>query len=168
LQNICAAITALAARYRSEVQIVFSVHLNPHIRGPVHQALSGHANLVMTEPMDYVAFVHLMKRATLIITDSGGIQEEAPVLGVPVLVIREVTERPEGVAAGAAQIIGTSAKDIVSAACQLLDDETVRSAMANNRWVYGDGHASKRILRALREFERGRAATSSVAAVGQS
>jgi len=163
LQNICAAISALAARYRNEVQIVFPVHLNPNVRGPVHRALSDHANVVMMDPLDYVAFVHLMKRAALIITDSGGIQEEAPVLGVPVLVIREVTERPEGVAAGAAQIIGTLAEDIISAARQLLDDETVRSVMADNRWVYGDGHASKRILLALREFERGRAATSSAA-----
>ncbi len=152
LRALCQAIRALARRYREEVQIIFPVHLNPNVQVPVRQELAGCTNIALVEPLDYEPFVHLMKRSTLILSDSGGLQEEAPALGVPVLVLREVTERPEGVAAGLAQVVGTQPESIIAAAVRLLEDPEERRRTTRNGNPYGDGQASRRILSALREF----------------
>ncbi|HXE76441.1 MAG TPA: UDP-N-acetylglucosamine 2-epimerase (non-hydrolyzing) [Candidatus Xenobia bacterium] len=153
LRALCHAIRALAERY-PDAHIVYPVHLNPNVQQPVRELLAGRSNISLHEPLDYEPFVHLMKRATLILTDSGGLQEEAPSLGVPVLVMREVTERPEGVAAGAARVVGTDTAAIVAAAAELLDSAAARARMSQVRNPYGDGKASARILEALLEFQR--------------
>jgi UDP-N-acetylglucosamine 2-epimerase (non-hydrolysing) len=115
----------------------------------VRRLLSGIPNIVLTEPLGYGNFVRLMSQAYLILTDSGGLQEEAPSLGVPVLVLREVTERPEGVAAGAVRLVGTDENAIIEAAVELLEDETAYSCMAQSINPYGDGRASQRIVKAI-------------------
>jgi UDP-N-acetylglucosamine 2-epimerase (non-hydrolysing) len=147
LGQICAALEALAGR--EDVQVVYPVHLNPQVWDPVHQALEGVPNVLLVPPVDYRRLVYLMKRSTLILTDSGGIQEEAPSLGVPVLVLREVTERPEGIEAGTAMVVGTDRDRIVAAAAHLLDDGPAYRAMAQAANPYGDGQAAKRIAQAL-------------------
>ncbi|MFQ5664143.1 MAG: non-hydrolyzing UDP-N-acetylglucosamine 2-epimerase [Terriglobia bacterium] len=152
LRDLCRAIRALARRYPAQVQIVFPVHLNPNVQQPAREALGDCANITLLEPLDYEPFVHLMKRSALILTDSGGLQEEAPALGVPVLVLRQVTERPEGVAAGSARVVGTQPEAVVSAAARLLDDPEERAKMTGSRNPYGDGQASQRIVAALLEF----------------
>ena len=152
LRALCRAIRQLAERYPRDVEIVLPVHLNPNVQKPVREELGGSANIALLEPLDYEPLVHLMKRATLILTDSGGLQEEAPSLGVPVLVLRQVTERPEGVEAGAARVVGTDTETIVAAAVQLLDNPEEHRRMAQVRNPYGDGQASPRILEALRSF----------------
>lgn len=128
---------------------MYPVHLNPHVQEPVRAILSGHPNIHLIEPQDYLPFVFLMSRAYLIVTDSGGIQEEAPALGKPVLVTRETTERPEAVAAGTARLVGTDPERLIVAAEQLLNDpeEYARMSCAHN--PFGDGHASERIVIAL-------------------
>ncbi len=151
LRALCQAIRALAERY-SDAHIVYPVHLNPNVQQPVRELLGGFGNISLLEPLDYEPFVHLMKRSTLILTDSGGLQEEAPSLGVPVLVMREVTERPEGVAAGAARLVGTRTETIVAAASELLDSPALRTRMSRVQNPYGDGKASERILATLLEF----------------
>ena len=152
LRALCRAIRALAEHYPRDIQVVLPVHLNPNVQKPVREELGRSANIALLEPLDYEPLVHLMKRATLILTDSGGLQEEAPSLGVPVLVLRQVTERPEGVEAGAARVVGTDTDTIVAAAVQLLDNPEEHRRMARVRNPYGDGHASRRILEALRSF----------------
>ena len=154
LRNLCRAIRTLAERYPREVQIVFPVHLNPRVQQPVRQELGHCPNIALLEPLDYEPFVHLMKRSALILSDSGGLQEEAPALGVPVLVLRQVTERPEGVAAGSARVVGTEPEAIVSAAVRLLEDPQEHAQMARSRNPYGDGQARYRIVAALREYHR--------------
>lgn len=149
LARICAALRALAAR--GDVQVVYPVHLNPNVWGPVHDLLSGAPNILLLPPQDYQRLVYLMKRAYLVLTDSGGIQEEAPGLGLPVLVLREVTERPEGVAAGTARLVGTDTDRILSEATTLLDNPDSYAAMAHAVNPYGDGHAAKRIVDSLEE-----------------
>ncbi len=114
LEQICTALSMLADHYRGEVQFVYPVHLNPNVHGPVHLLLGKNLNITLMPPLDYLPLVHLMKHATLILTDSGGIQEEAPGLGKPVLVLREVTERPEGVTAGTLKLVGTDTDTIVN------------------------------------------------------
>jgi UDP-N-acetylglucosamine 2-epimerase (non-hydrolysing) len=151
LVQICNAIAELAKRYGSQVQIVYPVHPNPNVQGTVRRMLSGYPNVVLTEPLSYWDFVGLMSRAFLILTDSGGLQEEAPSLGIPVLVLRDVTERPEGVAAGVVRLVGTDEKTIVEAAVQLLEDSSVYGRMAKSVNPYGDGHASQRIVKAILE-----------------
>ncbi len=151
LENICLAIRNLAAAYRDRYHFVYPVHLNPHVRGPVHRLLAGIPNLSLLEPLDYLTFVQMLKRAVLVLTDSGGLQEEAPGLGVPVLVLRTVTERPEGVAAGTVQLVGTDPQRIESAARRLLDDPAAYQAMARAVNPYGDGRAAERIVQALEE-----------------
>lgn len=150
MQAICAALARLARR--GDVEIVWPVHLNPAVREPVEKALAGTANLRLLPPLDYPPLVALMRRAALILTDSGGIQEEAPSLGVPVLVMRDVTERPEGVEAGQTRLVGTDAERIVAEAKAVLDG---RSSFATGPNPYGDGRASERIAAALlgRPFE---------------
>ncbi len=145
--NICAALGDLAAT--GAVQIVYPVHLNPNVRGPVQASLSGARNVHLIEPLDYLGFVRLMQRASIILTDSGGVQEEAPALGKPVLVMRDVTERPEAVAAGTVRLVGTQREAIVQAVSALLDDVDARRAFARRLNPYGDGHASARIVAAL-------------------
>lgn len=152
LRAICTAIRELALQLTAEgVHFVYPVHLNPQVRQPVRELLGGLPNVHLLEPLDYVSFVHLMKRATLILTDSGGIQEEAPGLGVPVLVMRDVTERPEGVEAGVVRLVGTTCAQIVETTTLLLRDAAQRNAMATGVNPYGDGHSAARIVAALLE-----------------
>jgi len=154
-RDLCQAIRELALGFEGDgVHFVYPVHLNPNVRRPVGDILSNLANLSLLEPLDYLSLVQLMKRSTLILTDSGGIQEEAPSLGVPVLVMRDTTERPEGVEAGVVRLVGTSRQRIVEEAQLLLRDPTARRAMATKANPYGDGSAAARIVAALLETSR--------------
>lgn len=146
-QRICTALARLAER--DDVEIVYPVHLNPAVRQPVHEHLGGRANVHLLEPQEYLPFVHLMQRAHLILTDSGGIQEEAPSLGKPVLVLRETTERPEAVEAGTVRLVGTDVERIVQETEQLLDDAEAHAAMSRTHNPYGDGAATPRIIAGL-------------------
>ena len=148
LINICQAIKEIAIRY-SDVCIVYPVHLNPNVHDPVHSILDGIENVFLTEPLDYELFVQLMKRSYLLLTDSGGLQEEAPSLGKPVLVLREVTERPEAVEAGTTQIVGTRPERIIERTMELLQDEREYRKMSRAVNPYGDGKASERIVARL-------------------
>ena len=149
LQNICLALRNLAERYKGHVHIVYPVHLNPNVWRPVHQLLGNFQNITLVEPLNYVSLVHLMMRSCLVLTDSGGIQEEAPSLGKPVLVLREVTERPEAVAAGTVRLVGTDRKRIVDEAIKLLENPGEYERMAHAVNPYGDGLASSRIVAGL-------------------
>lgn len=142
--NICKALADIATK--KDVQVVFPVHLNPNVQQPVNDLLSGYGNIHLIEPLDYPSFVWIMKQATFIITDSGGVQEEAPSLGKPVLVMRETTERPEAVEAGTVKLVGTSAKMISESAFELLDDASVYQRMSKAYNPYGDGKANERIV----------------------
>jgi UDP-N-acetylglucosamine 2-epimerase (non-hydrolysing) len=133
-----------------DIQVVYPVHLNPNVQEPARAILAGHERISLIPPLDYVSLVHLVRRSTLILTDSGGIQEEAPTFGKPVLVLREVTERPEAVEAGCARIVGTDKGVIVSAALELLTDRLAYDRMAQIANPFGDGHASERIVDVLR------------------
>ena len=135
-----------------DIQFVYPVHLNPNVQEPAYAILADHERISLIPPLDYVSLVHLIRRATLILTDSGGIQEEAPTFGKPVLVLREVTERPEAVQAGCARIVGTDRQVIVSAALELLTDRSAYDRMAHIANPFGDGHASERIVRVLRDW----------------
>ena len=146
-ENMCRAIRALAER--GDVEIVYPVHLNPNVQEPVNRILKGVPHITLLPPLDYLPMVHLMKRAAIILTDSGGIQEEAPAFGIPVLVMRETTERPEGIDAGVLKLVGTDESVIVREAAQLLDDEAAYARMARSANPYGDGHAAERIIDAL-------------------
>ncbi|MGB0714050.1 MAG: non-hydrolyzing UDP-N-acetylglucosamine 2-epimerase [Gammaproteobacteria bacterium] len=145
--QICQALGRLADR--DDVQLVYPVHLNPNVQGPVNDILGEHGNVHLITPQDYLPFVYLMDRADLIITDSGGIQEEAPSLGKPVLVMRDTTERPEAIDAGTAILVGTDSERIVAEATRLLDDPDAYQSMARAHNPYGDGKASGRILEEL-------------------
>ena len=147
LENICAALARLGAR--GDVQIVYPVHLNPNVLGPVHRLLGGRPGIHLVEPLDYLPFVFLMNRAYFIITDSGGIQEEAPSLGKPVLVTRAVTERPEAIEAGTVKLVGTDTETIVGAGETLLDDKAAYRSMSRAHNPYGDGKASARIVKEI-------------------
>ncbi|MFM0552062.1 UDP-N-acetylglucosamine 2-epimerase (non-hydrolyzing) [Paraburkholderia sediminicola] len=149
-ERICTALAQIANSY-PDVDVVYPVHLNPDVREPVNRILSGIANVHLIEPLDYLPFVCLMDRAYLILTDSGGIQEEAPSLGKPVLVMRETTERQEAVDAGVVKLVGTDVEKIIGAVSELLCDETVYRAMSVRGNPYGDGHACARIANALLE-----------------
>lgn len=144
-EEMCHALKDIAVRY-PDMRIIYPVHLNPNVQKPVRQILEGVSNISLVGPLDYLPFVHLMKRSYIIMTDSGGIQEEAPSLGKPVLVMRETTERPEAVIAGAVQIVGTKRKEIVSAAIELIDDRDKYNRMSRVINPYGDGKASQRII----------------------
>jgi UDP-N-acetylglucosamine 2-epimerase (non-hydrolysing) len=149
-RELCLAIRELAARFADEpVQFVYPVHLNPNVRQPVFEILGERSNVHLIDPVDYLAIVALMKRAAVILTDSGGIQEEAPSLRVPVLVLRETTERPEGVEAGVVKLVGTARAAIVAEATRLLTDPAAHAAMATGANPYGDGQAAQRIVTAL-------------------
>jgi len=147
-ERICEAIAQLARRYPG-VDLVYPVHLNPNVQAPVRRLLAGIANVHLIEPQDYLPFVYLMARSTLLLTDSGGIQEEAPSLGKPVLVMRDTTERPEAVDAGTVRLVGTDSAAIVAAASELLDDAEAYRRMSIAHNPYGDGQACQRIGAAL-------------------
>ena len=149
LRRICAALRTLAGR--GDVHIVYPVHRNPNVWETVYTELDGTAGITLLPPVNYRELVHLLQNCFLVLTDSGGIQEEAPSLGKPVLVLREVTERPEGVEAGTARVVGTNPERIVSEANRLLDDPHAYEAMARTVNPYGDGHAAERIVAALLE-----------------
>ena len=145
--NICRAIWDLSVRF-PEVMFVYPVHLNPNVQKPVFEILSGRENIHLIEPLGYLTFVALMNRSTLVLTDSGGIQEEAPSLGKPVLVMRDTTERPEAVDSGTVKLVGTDKRMIVDTVSTLLTNEHYYNAMANAVNPYGDGKACARILTA--------------------
>lgn len=148
--RICTAITALAQR--SDVEVVYPVHLNPNVSGPVQVALGGLHNVHLISPQDYLPFIYLMKRADIILTDSGGVQEEAPSLGKPVLVMRDTTERPEAVDAGTVKLVGSDIDRIINAVSELLDDAAAYEAMSMAHNPYGDGLAADRIVDAIRRW----------------
>ncbi|WP_442798551.1 non-hydrolyzing UDP-N-acetylglucosamine 2-epimerase [Pantoea vagans] len=149
-ERICSALAQIA-RQHPEAQIVYPVHLNPNVSEPVNRILSGIENIILIEPQEYLPFVWLMNRAWLILTDSGGIQEEAPSLGKPVLVMRDTTERPEAVDAGTVRLVGTDIATIVSSVSELLSDDDAWQAMSHAHNPYGDGKACGRILQALKD-----------------
>ena len=147
-ENICQGLKLVAER-NPDIQIVYPVHMNPNVREPVYRILGGVENVRLIEPLDYAHFVFLMKRAYLILTDSGGIQEEAPSLGKPVLVMREKTERPEAIEAGVAKLVGTESERIFRETQRLLTDETEYERMAHAANPFGDGKAAQRIVQVL-------------------
>lgn len=149
-EQICLALATLAQR--PDVQIVYPVHPNPNVQGPVNRHLRNLDNVHLIEPQSYVPFVDLMRRAHILITDSGGVQEEGPSLGKPILVMRDKTERPEAVEAGTVKLVGTDRNRIVSEAVRLIEDSEAYQSMARVHNPYGDGHASRRILDATRSF----------------
>ncbi|HEX2662724.1 MAG TPA: UDP-N-acetylglucosamine 2-epimerase (non-hydrolyzing) [Candidatus Acidoferrum sp.] len=157
LEQICAALADLAER--SDVQIVYPVHPNPNVLRPVNRHLSGRPRVSLIGPTEYVPFVALLMQSWIVLTDSGGIQEEAPSLGKPVLVMREKTERPEAVQAGTAKLVGTSRERIVAECSRLLDDRQAYESMARAHNPYGDGRASARIGTAIRQFLADRLST---------
>lgn len=149
LLDICRALRTLADHYE-DVQILYPVHLNPNVSRVVHRELGDHPRVTLCPPLDYGPFVTAMKRSTLILTDSGGVQEEAPALGKPVLVLRAETERPEAVAEGVVKLVGPAYEAIVSEARRLLDEPAAYAAMAKGASPYGDGKAAERIVAVLR------------------
>jgi UDP-N-acetylglucosamine 2-epimerase (non-hydrolysing) len=151
LEQICLALKELAELYQGGIQIVYPVHLNPNVQEPVHRILGRVPWVTLLPPLDYLPLVHLLKKTSVLLTDSGGLQEEAPGLGVPVLVLREVTERPEGVQAGTVRLVGARMEQIVHHTRRLLDDPAAHAAMAQAVNPYGDGHAAERIVQALIE-----------------
>ena len=147
-RQICEAIRAIAEK-RRDVLIVYPVHLNPNVQSPVREILDGLPNVKLLAPLDYVSFVDCMQRASILLTDSGGVQEEGPSLGKPVLVMREVSERPEAITAGTASLVGTDPERIFRTVTSLLDDPACYKRMTSNPNPYGDGHASERIVEFL-------------------
>lgn len=154
-ERICAALAQLAAR--TDLQIVYPVHLNPNVRGPVETHLAGLPNVTLMAPQDYLPFVYLMNQASVILTDSGGVQEEAPSLGKPVLVMRDTTERPEAVDAGTVRLVGTDVDAIVAGVEELLDDAHAYERMSVAHNPYGDGKASERIVAAITAWTQAQA-----------
>jgi UDP-N-acetylglucosamine 2-epimerase (non-hydrolysing) len=152
IQQICEAIAALAKEY-SQVHFVYPVHLNPQIQKPVHDLLKGYSNIHLMEPLAYPEFVYLMKHSHIVLTDSGGIQEEAPSLGKPVLVMRDVSERPEAITFGTVKLVGAKSGAIIQGVKELLDSELAYQKMAQQTNPYGDGNACKRIIDVLRNKE---------------
>lgn len=151
--DIIQALQEIATRYRDTVHIVYPVHLNPNIQQPVYERLGSISNISLIDPVDYETMVKLMTRSYLVLSDSGGLQEEAPSLDKPVLVLRETTERPEGVARGATKLVGTDPTVIIRETARLLDDAAAYQAMASVPNPYGDGLASRRIVRALLDYK---------------
>jgi UDP-N-acetylglucosamine 2-epimerase (non-hydrolysing) len=149
-QRICDALACLAER--DDIQIIYPVHLNPNVKGPVEERLGSLNNVHLIAPQDYLPFVHLMRRAHIILTDSGGVQEEAPSLGKPVLVMRDTTERPEAVDAGTVKLVGTDSGLIIDEVGKLLDDPAAYDAMSHAHNPYGDGQAAQRIRNAILKF----------------
>jgi UDP-N-acetylglucosamine 2-epimerase (non-hydrolysing) len=152
MRSVCTALRRIAERH-PELLFVLPMHRNPSVRDVVVPALGGSRSFLLIEPLDYLDFIHIMARSLLIVTDSGGVQEEAPALNVPVLVTRDVTERPEGVEVGAARLVGTDENRIVMAVEELLTDAAAYQKMADAPNPYGDGHAAERIVTALVQWE---------------
>ncbi|MGX2968401.1 non-hydrolyzing UDP-N-acetylglucosamine 2-epimerase [Ursidibacter sp. B-7004-1] len=152
VEQICHALAEIAHQH-SEVQIVYPIHLNPNVSEPVKQRLADIPNLFLLEPQDYLSFIYLMEKAYLVLTDSGGIQEEAPALNKPVLVMREMTERPEAIEAGTAKLVGTNSAQIIEAVHQLLTNKYDYDAMSQANNPYGDGRACERIVQILKELK---------------
>lgn len=150
LENIFKALKSLATR--GDIEIVYPVHLNPNVQEPAFRMLQNIPHITLLAPLDYLPMVHLMKHATLVLTDSGGIQEEAPAFGIPTLVLREVTERPEGVEAGTLKLVGTDPGRITKEAVNLLDNPAEYSRMAKAVNPFGDGHAAQRIVQSLLDY----------------
>mgnify|MGYP003441305728 CR=1 FL=1 len=148
LENICNAIKKLVEANK-DIEVVYPMHLNPNVRNTVKPILEGLERVKLIEPLDYVPFCNLMKKSHIILTDSGGVQEEAPALGVPVLVLRDETERPEAVEAGTVKIAGVDEDVIYDMAKTLLNDKDEYNKMAKAVNPYGDGHASERIVKAI-------------------
>ena len=149
-RNICIALRTLAER-NSDIQVLYPVHPNPNVKDVAYELLGNTCNIILCEPLDYAPFVAAMKKAYLIISDSGGVQEEASALGKPVLVLREETERPEAVEMGVVKLVGANCDRIVEEVQRLLDDSAAYQAMARGGSPYGDGHAAERIVAVLRE-----------------
>lgn len=147
IEDICQALIELSKE--KDVEIVYPVHLNPNVQKPVNRLLKDVEHITLLPPLDYLPLVHLMKHATIILTDSGGIQEEAPAFGIPTLVLRDVTERPEGVEAGTLKLVGTVASRIVEETKRLLNDPNEYTKMSKSANPYGDGHAAQKIVEAL-------------------
>ncbi|NIM93637.1 MAG: UDP-N-acetylglucosamine 2-epimerase (non-hydrolyzing) [Anaerolineales bacterium] len=156
LKRVFQALREIAYRYADDILMIYPVHLNPNVYGPAHNMLGDVPNIRLTEPLDYLPMAHLIKRAHLVLTDSGGLQEEAPALGTPVLVLRQVTERPEAIQAGTARLVGTDQLRIVGQASILLDNPKEHNAMAKAVNPFGDGHAAERIVSALLDASRDR------------
>jgi UDP-N-acetylglucosamine 2-epimerase (non-hydrolysing) len=154
LENICLALKDIAEQCGERAHILLPVHLNPNVSKPVRKILSGLSAVTLTEPLDYLPLIHLLQASHLVLTDSGGIQEEAPSFRKPVLVLRDVTERPEGVSAGVAKLVGTDRHRIVEETLELLQNQSAYNAMTAAENPYGDGHASGRILQAVLNYER--------------
>jgi UDP-N-acetylglucosamine 2-epimerase (non-hydrolysing) len=154
LEEICFALRAMAFAHPNDVHIVYPVHLNPNVQEPVHRILDRVPGVTLMDPLEYLPLVYLMKHATLVLTDSGGIQEEAPGLGKPVLVLREVTERPEAVDAGTVRLVGTCRKQIVEWTERLLEDPVEYNHMARAVNPYGDGRAGSRIVESILSEEQ--------------
>lgn len=152
LENICQALKRIFEERGDQVHIVYPVHRNPRVWQPVHEALAGLSGVTLLPPVDYGTLICLMRRCWLVLTDSGGLQEEAPSLDKPVLVLREITERPEAEAVGATRVVGTDPQRIVAETYRLLDDSAAYTRMASAPNPYGDGHAAERIADALLEF----------------
>ncbi|MBA4376197.1 MAG: UDP-N-acetylglucosamine 2-epimerase (non-hydrolyzing) [Anaerolinea sp.] len=153
LADICSALRKIAENYGDSVKIVYPVHLNPNIQEPVSQILGKVPGIELLPPIGYLHLVHLMKAASVVLTDSGGIQEEATGLGKPTLVLREKTERPEGVAAGVLKLVGTDTSNIVAETTRLLDDTAAYEAMAHAENPFGDGHAAERIVNGILQYK---------------
>ncbi len=154
LEHICTSIDQLADDYGGSVRFVYPVHLNPMVQEPVHKLLSGNEFVTLLPPLDYLPLVHLMRNAKLVLTNSGGIQEEAPGFGIPTLVLRDVTERPEGIDSGVLKLVGTEISTIIDAVKMLLNDEAEYQKMARAVNPFGDGHAAENIVQALLNYEK--------------
>jgi UDP-N-acetylglucosamine 2-epimerase (non-hydrolysing) len=152
MESICNAIDFLSKKYNGEVKFIFSVHKNPAVRETVKKILENNKNVYLIEPMDYIKFIHLLSKSYLILTDSGGIQEEAPSLKKPVLLLREVSERPEGVDSGVVKVIGTKKDDIINNVVQLVENNELYSKMIAQENPFGDGHAGERIAEIVEKF----------------
>lgn len=150
--QVCQALREIANKYQDKIEIIYPVHLNPNIQKPVYRELSNVENITLIEPLEYLPLIHLLKNARIVLTDSGGIQEEATGLGIPTLVLREVTERPEGVEAGVLKLVGTDREVIVSEAEKLLTDQKLYDAMANAANPFGDGRAAERIVNEIMTY----------------
>lgn len=149
-QNICFALKKIAQHFENDnVELVYPIHLNPNVRRPVLEILSDLTNVSIIDPLDYISLINLMRQSELVLTDSGGIQEEAPSIGVPVLIMRDTTERPEGVEAGVAQLVGTDSDRIFNQTIQLLSDPAAYAKMKKTQSLYGDGRAAERIIEIL-------------------
>jgi UDP-N-acetylglucosamine 2-epimerase (non-hydrolysing) len=151
--DICTALKTIAERYRGQVHLLYPVHLNPKIQEPVYRLLDGVNNITLLPPLDYLPMAHLLKAAYLVLTDSGGIQEEAAGLHKPTLVMREVTERPEGVEAGVLKLVGTDPEKIITHVVELLENKTIYQQMSQSKNPFGDGFAAEKIIESLIEID---------------